>query len=213
MPNGKPEPPARDRFKNTLRGLAPDATTGNKGPIQGGSVPSRNLAGMGGGKKGRGVIVRENDTSDRLAFHFNPSEYNDAQSSKWGTDSVANRSRPKYTYKEGGERTLTFQLLLDEVGMGQPYNRVAKAIEWLYKRMAPAEVRMPGRSRSKKKKFKADVLLLIRGERDVFRCHLKDIKVREDLFAPNSTNPVRAWVDLTLVQNLDDDELDDATGV
>lgn len=213
MPNGLPEPPARQRFKSTLRGLAPDSTTGSKGPIPGGSVPSRNLAGMGGGKKGRGILAREAQPTDRLAFHFNPSEYNDGQGANWGSESIANRSRPKYTYKEGGARTLTFQLLLDEVGMGQPYNRVAKALEWLYKRMSPAEVSPGGRSRSKKKKFKADILLLIRGERDVFRCHLKDIKVREDMFAPNSTNPVRAWVDLTLVQNLEDDELDDATGV
>lgn len=213
MPNGKPEPPARDRFKSTLRGLAPDPTTGSKKPIPGGSVPSRNLRGMGGATNGKAILVQEDDISSRLVFRFNPSEYNDSEKANWGSDSVANRSRPKYTYKDGGERLLTFTLLLDEVGMGQPYNRVAMALKWLRDRMSPSEVRVAGRRPPKKKKFKADILLLLRGDRDPFRCHIADMKVREDMFAPGSTYPVRAWVDLTLEQNLEDDDLESSTGV
>lgn len=220
MPDPKPEPAdPRTRFKEKLRGLAPDAKTGSKGPVSGGSVPSVGAGGLknvGGASFKKAVLVREDEPSDRLEFTYNPSEWSEDESSEWDSDKVANRARPTYAYKQGGERKLSFQLLLDEVGFGEPYDRVEKALRWLRGVMSPREEQGPPVRRGKKpsaKKFKADVLLLVRGERDAFRCHIETMKVREDFFAPNSQKPIRAWVDLSLVQNLRDDDLAQATGV
>jgi hypothetical protein len=210
MSNGKKEPTPRDIFKRTLRGLAPDPVTGSKKPSPGTQAdlvkPSRGALGRGSGLQ-RASLVSESDPDEIFEFFYNPSEWNDSDSAQWSGDNTSGRPRPKYAYKHGGERTLTFQILLDEVGLGQPYGRVYIALMWLRSRLSRfKKSKKPKRGKPKHERT-GDILLLIRGRRHAFRCHIKDMRVREDFFEPITQFPLRAWVDLTLVQNLEDDDL------
>jgi len=113
------------------------------------------------------------ESQPSFEFHYNPTEYNDKESPKFESDKPTGNVRPAYQYKNGGDRTVSFELFLNDFGQREPTQMsVYNSILWLKESSRPKGIATEGSN------LKPRNLLLIRGNRSML-CFIHDIDVKE----------------------------------
>ncbi|MEW6556033.1 MAG: hypothetical protein AB1349_01610 [Elusimicrobiota bacterium] len=153
-----------------------------------------------GASSNRALLVREDNLSDFLIFHYNPPEFSDAETAEYSDGETKGLARPIKQYTRGGDRTVSFQLFFNTFGRkrNDPYQKtVEESIKWL------REVKSPVVQSTSTGGKVPPRLYFIWGQLPPFRCILTSMNVVRTVFDPKTKEALRATADITLIEYID----------
>jgi len=184
------------------------------------SAKARSVFETSAGPRPRYVLINEGNLSDFLRFHYNPTDWDDAQSAIYDDAKTPGTLRGIKQYKGGGDRVFPLKLFLADTISGRSKGDVVKssqtpqaeagtteteaAINWLQSHMQPLKNSASGVGKI------PPTLLFVPGGSGVFRVVITELRVKRTFFDPQLRMALRADVELTLQEVVDTVEAKEA---